>query len=153
PGDVCLCYSHDHAFRHSGDGCQTQRLSGQAPFPKEIAGSQKCDHRFLPLLGDDGLLDLAALNVENRIRGFALREDNLILPIIGNSSPPVHFRQKHFGIERGLLFALHSRPFLSPRVTLTPVDRGGFTRSQRLTPDVLFLPRDGSTWSPSRWAK
>jgi hypothetical protein len=27
------------------------------------------------LLGDDGLLDLAALNVENRNRGFALRVD------------------------------------------------------------------------------
>src|ERR1700674_753608 len=32
--DGYLCYSHNHAFRHSGDGCQTQRLSGQAPFPK-----------------------------------------------------------------------------------------------------------------------
>jgi hypothetical protein len=53
--------------------CQTQRLSAQAPFPKEIAGSQKCDHGFLSLLGDHGLLDLAALNVENRIRGVALR--------------------------------------------------------------------------------
>jgi hypothetical protein len=53
--DVYLCYSHNHAFRHSGDGCQTQWLSGQAPFPKEIAGSQKCDHGFLALLGDDGL--------------------------------------------------------------------------------------------------
>src|SRR5580704_12495423 len=57
------------------------------PSPKKIARSQKCDHRFLPLLGDDGLLDLAALNVENRIRGFALREDNLILLIIGKFSP------------------------------------------------------------------
>ncbi len=111
-GDVYLCYSHDHAFRHGGDCCQTQRLSGQAPFPKEIAGSQKCDHGFLALLGDDGLLDPAALNVENRIRGFALRVDILILPIIGNGSPPVHFRQKYFGIERELSFAFHSRPFL-----------------------------------------
>ena len=62
--------------------------SGQAPFAEEIAGFQKCDHGFLALLGDDGLLDLAALNVENRIRRFALRVDNLILPIIGNA--PVH---------------------------------------------------------------
>jgi hypothetical protein len=88
------------------------RRSGKAPFPEEIAGSQKCDHGFLPLLGDDGLLDLAALNVENRIRGFALRVDNLILPIIGNGSPPVHFRQKYFGIEQELSFAFHSTPSL-----------------------------------------
>ena len=48
-GSVCLCYSHDHAFRHGGDCRQTQRLSGQAPFPKEIAGFQKRDHGFLSL--------------------------------------------------------------------------------------------------------
>jgi hypothetical protein len=28
-------------------------LTAQTPFPKEIAGSQNCDHGFLPLLGDD----------------------------------------------------------------------------------------------------
>src|SRR5258706_10819597 len=65
---------------------------------------------FRSLLGDNGVLDLAALNVENRIRGFALRVDNLILPIIGNGSPPVHLRQKYFRIERELSFAFHSRP-------------------------------------------
>jgi hypothetical protein len=50
-------------------GSGRQRLSGQTPFPKEIAGLQKCDHGFLPLLGDNGLLDLAALNVESRVLG------------------------------------------------------------------------------------
>jgi hypothetical protein len=75
-------------------------LSGQTPFPKEIAGSQNCDHGFLPLLGDDGLLDLAAPNVENGIRGFALRVDNLILPIVGNGSSAVYLREKNFGIKR-----------------------------------------------------
>jgi hypothetical protein len=44
------------------------------------------------------------LNVEYRIRGFALGVDILILPAIGNGSPPVHFRQKCFGIERGAFF-------------------------------------------------
>src|SRR5690349_13899730 len=108
--DVCLCYSHDHAFRHSGDRCQTQRLSGQAPFPKEIAGTQNCNHGFLPLLGDDGRLDLAAPNVKNGLRGVALGVDILILPIIGNGSSTVHFREKHFGIERELSFSFHCRP-------------------------------------------
>ena len=31
---------------------------------QEIACTQNCDHSFLPLLGHDGLLDLAALNIE-----------------------------------------------------------------------------------------
>jgi hypothetical protein len=43
---------------------------------------------------------------------LALRVDILILPIIGNGSPPVHFLQKYFGIERELPFAFHSRPSL-----------------------------------------
>ena len=72
------------AFRQSGDRRQTQRLSGQAALAEEIADSQKRDHGFLALLGDDGLLDLAALNVENGIRRIALPEYDLILPIIGN---------------------------------------------------------------------
>src|SRR6202140_4006573 len=110
--NVCLGYSHDDAFRHGGDCRQTQWFSRQAPFPKEIAGSQKCDHGFLSLFGDDGLLDLAALNVEDGIRGFALRKDKFILQIFGNGSPPVHFRQKYVGIERELSFAFHSRPSL-----------------------------------------
>jgi hypothetical protein len=69
-----------------------------------VKARQRQTHGFLALLGDDGLLDLAALNVEYRIRGFALGVDILILPVIGNGSPPVHFRQKCFGIERGAFF-------------------------------------------------
>jgi hypothetical protein len=94
--------------------CSTSPTFRFSTPPRSLAGDDRCgvslrrnsfeqnDHGFLPLLGDDGLLDLAALNVENRIGGLALRVDNLTLPIIGNNSPPVHFRQKYFGIERGL---------------------------------------------------
>jgi hypothetical protein len=84
------------------------------PSPKKIVGSENCDHGFLPLLGDDGRFDLAALNVENRIRGFTLPVDNLILPIIGNGSPPVHFSQKYFGIEWGLAIADHGSSSFHP---------------------------------------
>ena len=62
-----------------------QRLAGQATFAEEIAGSQNCDDSFLALLGDNGPLGLAALNVKNSIRRIALSEYNLILPIIGNA--------------------------------------------------------------------
>ena len=84
--------------------------SGQTALAKEIAGFQKCDHGFLALLGDDGLLDLAALDVENGIRGIALPEHDLILPIIGNGSSAIYLGEKHLGIERQLCFAFHSRP-------------------------------------------
>src|ERR1043166_5789646 len=87
------------------------------------AGSQKRDHGFLPLLGDDGLLDLAALNEENAIRRVALPVYDLILAIIGNGSSAVYFREKHFGIERDLSRAFHRRPSWVRRRTLTRVDR------------------------------
>src|ERR1043166_3885005 len=80
---------------------------------RAIAGSQKRDHGFLPLLGDDGLLDLAALNEENAIRRVALPVYDLILAIIGNGSSAVYFREKHFGIERQLSWAFHRRPSLA----------------------------------------
>jgi hypothetical protein len=38
----------------------------------------------------------------------------LILPIIGNGSPAVHLRQKHFGIEWGLPFAEANNNMLPP---------------------------------------
>jgi hypothetical protein len=79
-------------FVQRGDRRQTQHLSAQTALAEEIVGSQKGDHGFLPLLGDDGLLDLATLNVENCIRRFAQRVNNLVLPIVGNVSPPVNFR-------------------------------------------------------------
>jgi hypothetical protein len=77
-----------------------QRLAGQATLSEEIAGGQKCDDGFLALLGDNGPLGLATLNVENGIRRIALPEYNLILPIIGNAVAAVYFREKLFGIER-----------------------------------------------------
>ena len=96
--DVRLRYSRDHAVRQCGDGRQAERLSGQAALAEEIARPQKCDYGFLALLGDDGLLDLATVNVENGIRSIALPVDNLILPIIGNVRwPPFTFERNTLG--------------------------------------------------------
>ncbi len=95
-----------------------QRLAGQATFAEEIAGSQNCDHSFLTLLGDDGLLDLAALNVKNGIGRVALSEYNLLLLIIGRALPAVYFREKLFGIERELSLPFHCKPALSRGVIL-----------------------------------
>jgi hypothetical protein len=52
------------------------------------------NHGFLALLGNDGLLHLAAPNVENGIRRIALFVDILILLIVGNGSTAVYLREK-----------------------------------------------------------
>src|SRR6266446_5513666 len=91
----------------------------QTSFAKKMTWSQDCNHRFLALLGNDRELDLALLDVKNRVRELSLRENNLILPVFGDGFPPTHLGEKCFGIERQLLYAFHSRPSLSRRIPLT----------------------------------
>jgi hypothetical protein len=50
-----------------------------AAFTKELAGLQNRDYRFLAVIGYYGELDLAFLNVENRVGDVALRKHVLIL--------------------------------------------------------------------------
>jgi hypothetical protein len=54
-------------------------LADQASFAEEIAGAHDPDHRFLALLGRDHNLDLALLDVENRVCCGRLSEDHLVL--------------------------------------------------------------------------
>ena len=53
----------------------------EAVVAKKVTWSQDGNHRFLALLGNDGELDLALLDVKNRVRDLSLRENNLILLI------------------------------------------------------------------------
>jgi hypothetical protein len=48
------------------------RLDGETPFAKKMTGAQDCNDRFLALLGNDRELDLAFLDVKNRVRGLSL---------------------------------------------------------------------------------
>ena len=63
---------HDLAFRHCRSCRYAPRLAGQATFAAELVRPQNCDDGFLPLLGNNGDLDLAFLDVEDGIRWIAL---------------------------------------------------------------------------------
>jgi hypothetical protein len=56
-------------------------LPRQASLAAKIPGSKQSDDRFLAMLGNHGDLDLALLDVKNRIRGRALRKDDLIFAV------------------------------------------------------------------------
>jgi hypothetical protein len=43
----------------------------QTSFAKKLTWLQDCDHRFLAMLGNDGELDLALLDVKNRVRDLS----------------------------------------------------------------------------------
>src|SRR4030095_5836313 len=59
----------------------------ETPFTKKIAAPQDCDDRFLPPRGQDRQLHLALLDVKDRVRGTALREDRGFLSIVLGDSP------------------------------------------------------------------
>ncbi len=84
----------------------------QTCFAKELTWSQDCNHRFLALLGNDSELDLALLDVKNRVSNLALRENGLILPVLGYRFSLTRLGEKYFGIKRGLALSSSQRyPF------------------------------------------
>ncbi len=64
--------SHDDGFRHGRDRRDTLRLPGKTCLAEELVRTENCDNRFLAVLGNDGELHLAFLDVEHRIAGGAL---------------------------------------------------------------------------------
>lgn len=69
---------HDLGVRQCPGCCQPPRLSRQASFSEKLVGLQNGNNGFLAFLGNHCDLDLAALDVEHRIRRIALRKDNCI---------------------------------------------------------------------------
>jgi hypothetical protein len=90
----------------------------QTSFAKKVTWSQDGNHRFLALLGNDSELDLALLDVKNRVRDLSLRENNLILSIFGYRFSLAHLGEKFFGIERGLTSLPHKDSLVLPRQKL-----------------------------------
>ena len=75
--------------RHSC--CDPQRMAIQASFAKKVARFKNTYDCFLAPLGNDGELDLAFLDVKNRVRLATLRKNNLVLVILGYRFPIAHF--------------------------------------------------------------
>src|SRR4029077_15621262 len=124
--DSRLLQPHDLAIRHCR-GCRyPQRLSDQASLAAKLVRSEKRNNGFLPMLGNDGDLDLSFLDVEHRVRRIALPEDRLVLLIFGDGSAPIHGGEKYHRVK-GDFFQLlcHDRlRFAAPhgqnRLTLGP---------------------------------
>ena len=59
----------------------------QTSFAEKVTRFQNSYDCFLAPLGNDGELDLALLDVKNRVRLAALRKNNLVLVILGYRFP------------------------------------------------------------------
>src|SRR5271166_3562906 len=120
-----LCYASNHALIHRPRCRDAQRMAVQTSFAKKMTGSEDCNDRFLALFGNDRELDLALLDVKNRVRNLSLREDNLILPVFGYCFPVAHLGEKLLGIKRGFNSLPHHKGsrFFFIRAALSP-DKG-----------------------------
>jgi hypothetical protein len=52
------------------------------------------------VLGNDGELDIALLDVKNRVRDVALRKNDVVLPIVQNRFSVAHLGEEVFGTKR-----------------------------------------------------
>ena len=75
-------------------------MPGQATLAEKVAGLQNGDDRLFALVGDDGELEFAFLEIENGVRMVALREDRLALPVVHHFPARTDLSQEHLGIER-----------------------------------------------------
>ena len=78
-------------------------MAVHAAFAKELAGLQNADHGFLALLGYNNNLDPAFLNIEDRARHVALREDNLVLAKFKDGLPIADLGEKLLRIKYCLI--------------------------------------------------
>ena len=83
----------------------------QTSFAKKVTRFQNTYDRFLAPLGNDSELNLALLNIKNRVRLAALRKNNLVFVILGYRFPIAHFGEKYFWIECRPHTLLHRVPF------------------------------------------
>ena len=90
---------HDDAVRHRPDRRDALRLTGQASLAEEFIRSENGDDRFLALLGNDGDLRLAFLDVEDRVGGIALRENDLVLAEPINAAALADLGEKGLWVE------------------------------------------------------
>jgi len=90
---------HDGAFCHCRGCRQAQWLARQTALANEIPLPMDCDNGFLPLFGDNADLDLALLNVKDRIGGVALGKNDLAFLIDRYRLAVPHFGEKGFRIK------------------------------------------------------
>jgi hypothetical protein len=103
-----LCYASNHAFSHRGARCNAQNVAIQAAFAKKISRSQNGDYGFPSLLGNNRDLELSLLEVKDRVRDVALREDDLILLVFGYRLSVADLGEEPLGVERCLAILSHS---------------------------------------------
>jgi hypothetical protein len=137
----CFSDARNQALIDRRSRCDAQRMTVQTSFAKKVVRFQNTYDCFLATLGNDGELDLAPLDVKNRVRLATLRKNNLVLLILGYGFPIAHFGEKCFRLECGLPTLLHEE-VLFPRRTQDHVRQSGINSGNHTaipTPEINIL--------------
>src|SRR4029077_3337735 len=86
-----------------GRGRDAQRMAVHAAFAKELTGPKNPDHRLLTLFRYDNNLDLAFLNVKDRVCRVSLGENDLFLAKFKDGFAVTHDGEKRLGIKCSLI--------------------------------------------------
>ena len=121
PDNSRLFQPRDDGVRHDRDRRDTLHLPSEASFAEELIRSKNGDDRFLALLGNDGELRLAFLNVEDRIARVALGKDDLALAVLADASAVPDTGEKRFCIECGSALGRHHMTFHNNHKLFWPV--------------------------------
>ena len=97
--DGRLFQADNDGVRHGRDRRHPLHLPGKTSLAEEFVRSQDCDDGFFALLGNDGDLHLALLDIEDRIASVALGKDDLAFAVLGEVSPVADTGEKRFWIE------------------------------------------------------
>ena len=97
----------DRTLRHRACGRQVRRLPGQASLAEKLPGLLDRDDSLFALLRYNGDLDLALLNVKDRIGGVPLPEDGFLPLVLHNGSPGPNRCEERLGIESLNFLARH----------------------------------------------
>ena len=93
-------------------------MARQAALAEELASLHNTDDRLLALLGEHGELDPALLDKEYRFRLFALAEDRLVFPVLGDRLAATDMGEKALRIELVLGHLVQHRSTLQYPPTL-----------------------------------
>jgi hypothetical protein len=96
-----LIHSGYYGVFHGPGGRNAPRPSGQTTLADEISGFEKRDDCFLTLGRHNCDFDPAFSNVEDGIRGLALGEDDLALPVLGDGDSAIRLAEKWLRVEFG----------------------------------------------------
>src|SRR5580692_2581412 len=85
---------HNRGVRQSGSRGHTLQLGRQAAFTEEVACAEYCDDGLFAGLRHDGNLDLAFLDMKDRVGRIALRENDFTLLEIREGASPAVLGEK-----------------------------------------------------------